>query len=212
MQTAADRSESAYCTLWHHCTQSVPSHKPWKVREASGKSSSTRPSKTYFQSEENLLCYSYNLQCFLWQRNNHTTKILAFSGLQTIGSSIFALFGFLFKLSSGNPGSSRKNKVFCYVWILPTRCYTWRYSDNRYRTQVYFCSKCSSGGTENETFCFCYSFSISSESIVVLNRAARPPGERQKISRGERALKLCTTLKVWSINLPNHTFAFTTSL
>jgi len=35
--------------MWHHCTQSVQSHKSRKVREASVMSSSTRPSKTYFK-------------------------------------------------------------------------------------------------------------------------------------------------------------------
>jgi len=31
----AEAVNGSVCKLWHHCTQSVQSQKPWKVREAS---------------------------------------------------------------------------------------------------------------------------------------------------------------------------------
>jgi len=40
VQKAASRS---VCKLWHHCTPSVQSHKPRKVRETSVMNSNTRP-------------------------------------------------------------------------------------------------------------------------------------------------------------------------
>jgi len=50
LQKAADGS---MCKLPHHCTQNMPPHKPWKVREASVPSSSTRSSKTWSQFRRN---------------------------------------------------------------------------------------------------------------------------------------------------------------
>jgi len=37
--------DGSVCKLWHYCAQSVQSHDTRKVREASGMSSSTWPSK-----------------------------------------------------------------------------------------------------------------------------------------------------------------------
>ena len=77
------------CKLWHHCTQSVQSHKSWKVRGASVMSSSTRPARLKSNFEENFSWYSCNLDVPMWQRNsNATNKLWPFSGLFS------ALFGF----------------------------------------------------------------------------------------------------------------------
>ena len=70
--------------LWHHCTQSVQCHKPWKVREAS--LSVQCQARLHLNFEEKFLWYSCNIYLCLWQRNGNTAnKVCFLSGLKTIG-------------------------------------------------------------------------------------------------------------------------------
>jgi len=36
LRMGAESADGSVCKRWNHFTQSVQSHKPWKVREASG--------------------------------------------------------------------------------------------------------------------------------------------------------------------------------
>ena len=53
--SAVSCQHESVCKLWDHCTQSLQSHKPWKVNEVLVMSSSTRPRKTKFQRKFDIL-------------------------------------------------------------------------------------------------------------------------------------------------------------